>query len=509
MTDPSSAKQILTDVWEDDRLGRSKMAEFLTALVEKKESLSQNGFTLSIDAPWGSGKTFFIQRWIKELEHNNRVAIYFDAWKNDLSGSPVETFLGTLHAEVIKIGDAHGVDSKVKRGLAVAKQKTATALRNALHPTIKFALKQGFQKVLGASIDDYMEYIKTQSAEPPEGIDTESRQTNTTIEFAEEALNKYFEQALDSAGERQNALNHFRSQLKLLVEKMQEAERAVGPLYIFVDELDRCRPTYALELLEGIKHIFSVKGVVFVLSTNQEQLANSTRAVYGPAFDGHMYLKRFSDMQFALPVPDTKSYIDILVGDSLKRIRPINGYQETLNRKYGTNGPLKILAEAFELDARSIKAIVAQVDAVIAGFKDGEIVALLWLYFLAIVNYKSPELYSTMKSGRIESDHAKFISLFEETVKRSITLKISFVQGAMESRTTTAQLVSFLKAHMVVAHTSPADLRTKYRTIGHVNSVDSFVLDALMDGWNVSERNPFHPIHGYYDLIETAGYITS
>jgi predicted KAP-like P-loop ATPase len=31
------------------------------------------------------------------------------------------------------------------------------------------------------------------------------------------------------------------------------------PLIIFIDELDRCRPLYAIECLERIKHIFGIK----------------------------------------------------------------------------------------------------------------------------------------------------------------------------------------------------------------------------------------------------------
>ena len=63
------------------------------------------------------------------------------------------------------------------------------------------------------------------------------------------------------------------------------------PLFVFVDELDRCRPDYAIELLEGIKHLFGVPGVYFVVATNTVQLGESVKAVYGSGFDGVRYLK--------------------------------------------------------------------------------------------------------------------------------------------------------------------------------------------------------------------------
>ena len=76
------------------------------------------------------------------------------------------------------------------------------------------------------------------------------------------------------------------------------------PLLIFVDELDRCRPDYAIKLLEQMKHLFSVPGVIFVLAINGEQLNHSIRAVYGAGFDSARYLRRFIDFDIRLPRGD-------------------------------------------------------------------------------------------------------------------------------------------------------------------------------------------------------------
>ena len=48
-----------------------------------------------------------------------------------------------------------------------------------------------------------------------------------------------------------------------------------------VDELDRCRPSYAVELPEVVKHLFTVDGVVFVIAVNRAELTHSIRALYG------------------------------------------------------------------------------------------------------------------------------------------------------------------------------------------------------------------------------------
>ena len=75
------------------------------------------------------------------------------------------------------------------------------------------------------------------------------------------------------------------------------------------DELDRCRPSYAVEFLEVAKHLFSVDRIVFVLAVNLDQLAHSVRALYGSDFDAKGYLRRFVDVDFYLPDPDRDAFI--------------------------------------------------------------------------------------------------------------------------------------------------------------------------------------------------------
>ncbi|QDE47832.1 hypothetical protein EIN43_17235 [Enterobacter hormaechei] len=65
------------------------------------------------------------------------------------------------------------------------------------------------------------------------------------------------------------------------------------PTFIFIDELDRCRPNYAIDMLETIKHLFDINNVVFVIATDKEQLSHSICSVYGSGFDATRYLDRF------------------------------------------------------------------------------------------------------------------------------------------------------------------------------------------------------------------------
>ena len=80
-----------------------------------------------------------------------------------------------------------------------------------------------------------------------------------------------------------------------------------------VDELDRCRPSFAVELLEVAKHLFTVDGVVFVIAVNRAELTHSIQALYGKGFDARGYLGRFFDVDFRLPDPDRSRFIKEMI----------------------------------------------------------------------------------------------------------------------------------------------------------------------------------------------------
>ena len=75
-----------------------------------------------------------------------------------------------------------------------------------------------------------------------------------------------------------------------------------------MDELDRCRPSYAVKLLERIKHYFSNDNITFVFSVNMNELQHTIKKYYGDTFDACRYLDRFFDLRITLPPPDKIKY---------------------------------------------------------------------------------------------------------------------------------------------------------------------------------------------------------
>ena len=136
-------------------------------------------------------------------------------------------------------------------------------------------------------------------------------------------LNRFTGFTLDASAfkeEERDLLNEYTQQretkeeLKRALARLSAkvVEETGNPLVFIIDELDRCRPTFAIELLERVKHIFDVQDIVFVLGINRDELCNSLKSVYGEIEAG-TYLRRFFDMEFNLPLVDSEQFTEYLM----------------------------------------------------------------------------------------------------------------------------------------------------------------------------------------------------
>ena len=95
-----------------------------------------------------------------------------------------------------------------------------------------------------------------------------------------------------------------RNEVKLIFDEaiVEQAQKLV----IFIDELDRCKPSYALEMLERIKHYFDDDRIIFIVSVNKEQLTHTISNYYGNGFDSTGYLNKFFDINAYVPPVESK-----------------------------------------------------------------------------------------------------------------------------------------------------------------------------------------------------------
>lgn len=93
-------------------------------------------------------------------------------------------------------------------------------------------------------------------------------------------------------------------------------------MVFIIDELDRCRPDYAIKTLEVIKHFFNIPNINFIIGVDRKQIESTVKVLYGANIDNNCdeYLRKFIDQDFYLPYIKNEKYIEKLCEDYLKPI---------------------------------------------------------------------------------------------------------------------------------------------------------------------------------------------
>lgn len=252
------------------RLGREPYATALTSIV----STYADGFVLAINNEWGAGKTTFVKMWEQQLRQNEFETIYFNAWENDFDSNPLVALLAELKTL------QNDTNSETYKSIA---KNGAVFIKNIAPSVVKMMLKH-----LGVDTTGFSSEI-----------------VESTVKGSTEIL----EEEVEAYTAKKETIVKFRDSLKDFVDKTNSRK----PIVFIVDELDRCRPTYAVELLEQIKHLFTVSGIVFVLSIDKEQLCSSIKGFYGSeSINSNEYLRRFIDLEYSIPQPATKDFVKYL-----------------------------------------------------------------------------------------------------------------------------------------------------------------------------------------------------
>lgn len=272
-------ENILQSIKEQEQNGtrNTEIKDFIEAL-----ELIEGNMFISLDARWGEGKTFYVRQIEKTLEYqtmknfstddtqdeldkmklyftgttleeidlkHSYLPVYYNAWLYDNHGDPL---MSLLYVIVKKCGI--WIDSKLT--------KDKTEKLKDLIKSVQVSL--GMFSIGGDKVID---------------------------SFIEKDIFKDIQLAEDIRQKVKEIFN------EIIEEQTQK-------LVIFIDELDRCKPSYALEMLERIKHYFDDDRIIFIVSVNKEQLTHTISNYYGNGFDSTGYLNKFFDIDMYLPRPE-------------------------------------------------------------------------------------------------------------------------------------------------------------------------------------------------------------
>ncbi|CAG9185987.1 KAP family P-loop NTPase fold protein [Cupriavidus pampae] len=267
--------------FDGDLLERGAVAQRLTAYLQRL----QVGAVVAIDAPWGEGKTWFGRHWAKKLEQDGHRLAFIDAFGQDYA----EDAFMVLSAAVLKLcaGDATTTE-KVTRGAAeVMRALLPVATKAAIHLAATAVGAGGVLSAVNQALDLHVANDEFAAAAKQAG------------DKAGDVTSAWVKRRLGQWEAEQKSVEGFR---QILAGFALDRFRATGkPVVIVVDELDRCRPAFAVALLERIKHFFDVPHLVFVLLMNRDQLEKAIRGVYGAETDAAAYLGKFLHLSLGLP----------------------------------------------------------------------------------------------------------------------------------------------------------------------------------------------------------------
>ena len=256
------------DPFRNDLLDRKPAIEALSALLGEVEGPC----VVALDSEWGGGKSTFLKIWAAHLKQEGFPVAEFNAWETDFSGDPFVALSSHLQDHFTQI--AHDSSARKKKRFAEAARKVAARTAPAI-------IRLATSGIVDAS---------------------------NLLEKTGNELASYVENRLDAYREAQQSVDRFR--VVLQAETLALSERHEDhPFFVMIDELDRCRPSYAVELLEVAKHLFSVDGIIFVLAVNRSELAHAVKVLYGAKFDADGYLHRFFDLDYKLTKPDREKFV--------------------------------------------------------------------------------------------------------------------------------------------------------------------------------------------------------
>ena len=260
-----------------DRLHREeyvqKIVDVIKLCLENEKSIS-----FSVEAEWGQGKTWLIEKVEATLKgidiskaysqeqfnktHSHYFIVHYNAWEMDYYEEPL---LALLLKIIDSLNERFYIQNTIKHLPKLIIPEVITALKNSLRLISKRIL--------------HFDIINV-----GENCVSKLKQIKESGKFKISAANNY---------------STIEDDIKQVVKSLNDLSREY-PIVFVVDELDRCIPSFAIKTLERLHHIFSkVNCCVTILTFNRSQLLRSINHTYGNDTAEH-YLGKFIDFKLLL-----------------------------------------------------------------------------------------------------------------------------------------------------------------------------------------------------------------
>lgn len=353
-----------TNPFRNDVLNRQPLVEFLASLIDRLSG----PFVLALDSPWGTGKTTLVRMLQAKLEQDKFECIYFNAWKVDYVTDPLIALVSAIDDVHLKDGTA---ESAFRGHMKTAKKITTVVAKRVVIAGVKAA-------TLGM----------LDIAEDFEDI-------------AADANEKIAENLVDSFKNEKKELEKFRCAVEKAVEQLEAAGKK-DKLVFFIDELDRCRPTFAIEMLERIKHLFDVPNIIFVLSIDKTQLEASTAAVYGEKINAPEYLRRFIDLEYGVPVIQTKKFTaNLLTRFDLDSVFSLRIGSELQYDKSNFIEFFTLLADVFALSLRARERCITRLAVIMDQTPHNHYLDPILIALLVVLRSNEPKVFNAICRDRL------------------------------------------------------------------------------------------------------------
>lgn len=382
----------------DDLLNREPVAEVLLRTLGG----SDTPISIMLNAPWGAGKTTFVKMLIDRLHKNGSPVVYVDAFANDFAEDP---FLVVVE-HILAICPDPIADGLAGQEFRKSAARFAARVAKA---TGRFAVRAAVGS-LGLDGNAVGEAASTTLAE------FGSEQVDDAAAVIEADLLRRLEQSRSTA----QFVKDFKQRLRALAAELSPSNVSDPdgfPLLIIVDELDRCRPDFAVEMLERTKHLLDVSGVAFVFSVNRDALCASIRGAYGESYDAHEYLFKFFNAVLRLPPPSPSSDQSHQYARSLLST---STFKDSVDEY--TQNVFCLAAHALGLELRQIEVVgrvlLAGLSETVAEHKDLRAALVL----LAMIECRDRSLFCAIRDRSI--DPSEFISRMQPILDLQSKAKI-------------------------------------------------------------------------------------